>query len=222
MPKLVNKSIAFISSIIISALTTNIMLKNFMLCFNSASFEIADPIFGYDISYFIFQKPFIEFMLIYILLLVVGLTIYTVIYYIISFNIFFYGVSREILRNSHFTKQLVSHIIIIVILLASLTYIGIQDMEVNKFLTLKDGTSYSIYGAGFADVTIRLWGYKILTIVMVVSIILAVIIAAAVTVLAVKILLWMIETVKIKYFAIYDFAIGIIACIIGIFEIALK
>ena len=67
MPKLVNKSIAFISSIIISALTTNIMLKNFMLCFNSASFEIADPIFGYDISYFIFQKPFIEFMLIYIL-----------------------------------------------------------------------------------------------------------------------------------------------------------
>ena len=79
MPKLVNKSIAFISSIIISALTTNIMLKNFMLCFNSASFEIADPIFGYDISYFIFQKPFIEFMLIYILLLVVGLTIYTVI-----------------------------------------------------------------------------------------------------------------------------------------------
>lgn len=175
MPKLVNKSIAFISSIIISALTTNIMLKNFMLCFNSASFEIADPIFGYDISYFIFQKPFIEFMLIYILLLVVGLTIYTVIYYIISFNIFFDGVSREILRNSHFTKQLVSHIIIIVILLASLTYIGIQDMEVNKFLTLKDGTSYSIYGAGFADVTIRLWGYKILTIVMVVSIILAVI-----------------------------------------------
>lgn len=56
----------------------------------------------------------------------------------------------------------------------------------------------------------------------IVSIILALIIAAAVTVLAVKILLWMIETVKIKYFAIYDFAIGIIACIIGIFEIALK
>lgn len=56
----------------------------------------------------------------------------------------------------------------------------------------------------------------------IVSIILGVIIAAAVTVFAVKILLWMIDSVKIKYFAFYDFTIGIIAVIVGIFEIALK
>ena len=37
-------------------------------------------IFGYDIGYFMFQKPFIEFMLIYALLLVVGLTVYNIIY----------------------------------------------------------------------------------------------------------------------------------------------
>ncbi len=175
MPKLVNKSIAFITSILISTFTTNIMLKKLMLCFNSAYFEITDPIFGYDISYFMFQKPFIEFMLIYVLLLIIGLTIYTALYYIISFNIFFDGVSREILKNSHFTKQLISHIVIVVILLAILTYLGIQDMGLDKFLTLKDGTAYSIYGSGFIDVTIKLWGYKILTIVMVISVILAVI-----------------------------------------------
>ena len=151
------------------------MLKKIMLCFNSASFEIEDPIFGYDISYFMFKKPFIEFMLIYIMLLIVGLTIYTVLYYIISFNMFFDGISREILKNNHFTKQLVFHTIVIVVLLSILTYVGIQDMGTNKFLTLKGETAYSIYGSGFTDVTIKLWGYKVLTVVMVISIILAVI-----------------------------------------------
>ena len=175
MPKLINKSIAVISSIIISTFTTNIMLKKIMLCFNSASFEIEDPIFGYDISYFMFKKPFIEFMLIYIMLLIVGLTIYTILYYIISFNMFFDGINREILKNNHFTKQLVFHTIVIVILLSILTYVGIQDMGTNKFLTLKGETAYSIYGSGFTDVTIKLWGYKVLTVVMVISIILAVI-----------------------------------------------
>lgn len=175
MPKLINKSIAVISSIIISTFTTNIMLKKIMLCFNSASFEIEDPIFGYDISYFMFKKPFIEFMLIYIMLLIVGLTIYTILYYIISFNKFFDGINREILKNNHFTKQLVFHTIVIVILLSILTYVGIQDMGTNKFLTLKGETAYSIYGSGFTDVTIKLWGYKVLTVVMVISIILAVI-----------------------------------------------
>ena len=88
---------------------------------------------------------------------------------------FFDGINREILKNNHFTKQLVFHTIVIVILLSILTYVGIQDMGTNKFLTLKGETAYSIYGSGFTDVTIKLWGYKVLTVVMVISIILAVI-----------------------------------------------
>ena len=82
MPKLPNKSIAFIISIIVSAVTSKVILNTYMLCMNSTSFGVVDPVFGYDIGYFMFQKPFIEFILIYALLLVIGLTIYNVIYYI--------------------------------------------------------------------------------------------------------------------------------------------
>ena len=79
MPKLPNKSIALIISIIVSSITSTVILKTYMLCMNSTSFGVTDPIFGYDIGYFMFQKPFIEFMLIYILLMVIGITIYNVI-----------------------------------------------------------------------------------------------------------------------------------------------
>lgn len=88
MPKLPNKSIALIISIIVSSITSTVILKTYMLCMNSTSFGVTDPVFGYDIGYFMFQKPFIEFMLIYILLMVIGITIYNVIYYIAVFNIY--------------------------------------------------------------------------------------------------------------------------------------
>lgn len=175
MPKLPNKSIAFIFAIVISTFTTNILLRKFLLCFNSASFEILDPIFGYDISYFMFKKPFIEFMLFYLLAIVIGITIYTVIYYIISFNAFFNGIDREILKKSHFTKQIISHIIIIVILISGLTYLGTHNMITDRFIDLEGDTSYSLYGSGFTDVAIKVWGYRILSLVMVVSVILAII-----------------------------------------------
>lgn len=174
IPKLPNKSIALIFSIIISAVTTPLVLKKFMLCFNSALFEMSDPIFGYDISYFIFKKPFIELMITYFLALIIGLTIYTVIYYIIVFNKFFDGISRETLKQSHFTKQIISHIIIIVVLFAGLTYLGTHNMIVDKFLVLDDGTSYSLYGSGFADVIIKVWGNRILSVIMIISVLLAI------------------------------------------------
>ena len=60
MPKLLNKSIAFIVAVLVSAVTSNFIMQKLLLCFNSAQFGIQDPIFGFDIGYFVFQKPFIE------------------------------------------------------------------------------------------------------------------------------------------------------------------
>ena len=82
LPRLPNKSLAFIISIIVSSITSKIILNTYLLCMNSTAFGVVDPIFGLDIGYFMFQKPFVEFMIIYALLLVVGLTIYNIIYYI--------------------------------------------------------------------------------------------------------------------------------------------
>ena len=174
MPKLPNKSLAFIISVIVSAVTTELILNQYMLFANSTSFEITDPVFGYDIGYFMFQKPFIETILMYVMLLIVGLTIYTVIYYIAVFNICFDGVDRETLKKSKLLKQLFTNIKILAIVLAVFVFIKTQDIGFGKFLNLQEDTTYSIYGAGVTDVTIKLWGYRILPIIIILSVFMAI------------------------------------------------
>ena len=171
MPKLLNKSISFIIAIIVSAATSSFIMEKLLLCFNSAQFGIQDPIFGMDIGYFIFQKPFIELVIWYFMAIMVALLIYMAIYYIVSFNMFFDGVDRKTLKNSVIIKQLTTFAMIITLLLAALVFVKTQDIGTEKFLTLKnEETSYSLYGAGLTDVIIKLWGYRILALVMIFSI----------------------------------------------------
>lgn len=174
MPKLPNKSIAFIVSIIVSSITSKVMLQTYMLFMNHTSFEAVDPIFGHDIGYFMFQKPFIEFMLAYLLLLVIGITIYSAIYYIATFNIYFEGIGRETLKKSKILKQLLNNIMIVAILLAGLVFMQTQNIGFEKFMSLQEDTTYSIYGAGVTDKTIKLWGYRVLPIIIVISVYMAI------------------------------------------------
>ena len=171
MPKLLNKSISFIIAIIVSAATSSFIMEKLLLCFNSAQFGIQDPIFGMDIGYFVFQKPFIELVIWYFMAIMVALLIYMAIYYIVSFNMFFDGVDRKTLKNSVIIKQLTTFAMIITLLLAALVFVKTQDIGTEKFLTLKnEETSYSLYGAGLTDVIIKVWGYRILALVMIFSI----------------------------------------------------
>lgn len=174
MPKLPNKSISFIISIIVSAITTELILNQYMLFTNSTMFVKSDPIFGLDIGYFIFQKPFIETILLYAICIIVGLTIYTIIYYIAVFNLCFDGVDREILKKSKLLKQLFTNLKILSIFLALFVLVKIQDIGSDKFLNLQEDTTYYIYGAGVTDVTIKLWGYAIVPILIVLSVFMAI------------------------------------------------
>ena len=175
MPKILNKSLAFVLAIIVSGLTTSVLLDKVMLCFNSAGFGINDPIMNYDIGYFVFQKPFIEFILIYAMGIVVGLTIYAALYYIIAINHYFDGVNRETLRKSPLIKQALVNLRVLAVLLGISIIIWTQNIGTQKFMTLEqDSMAYSLYGAGVADTTIQLWGYRILAVVLIVSIFIAV------------------------------------------------
>lgn len=173
MPKLPNKSIALIGSLILSYISTKIVTQKALLAFSGARFGIDDPIFGNDISFYMFQKPFIEFMILLLGALIIGFAIYRVIYYIIVFNFCFDGVDRETLKQSNFIKKIISSIRIITILVAILTLLNTQDILFDKMITLEDELAKvetQIYGAGLTDVTIKLWGYRILSIVMIISI----------------------------------------------------
>jgi len=172
MPKLPNKSIAFIISIIGSSILTSIFLEKTMLFVYNTWFGINDPIFGIDIGFFFFQKPFIELVLRYVTMIFIGLAIYTAAYYIIVFNICLEGVDKQLLLKSKFIKTLKIDAILIIISIACTTFLDTYNMVFNEFISLKDNLSTKLIGAGISDVTIRLWGYRILGIVMIISVVL--------------------------------------------------
>lgn len=175
MPKLINKSISFILSIIISVITSNVLMEKAILFFNATSFGIKDDIFGNDIGYYLFQQPFIELVLMYALILLIGLTVYSGIYYIVVLNTSFDGVKAETLKNGKIVGHLLANAKILSIILALLVFVGTQDLSSQKFLTVgEDISAYALYGAGFTDIMIKIWGYRILSIVIIISVFLAI------------------------------------------------
>ena len=173
MPKLPNKSIALIISAIISILMANYITEKVMFIFNSTFFGSTDPIFNMDIAYYMFQKPFIEFILYYLVAIFIGLTIYIAVYYIIVFNTCFDGIDIQTLKKNTFVKQIITNIIIISILIGALTIIKSQDIVFGSFITLNDEENTSLAGAGFTDVTVKLWGYRIFGLIIPISVCMA-------------------------------------------------
>lgn len=174
MPRLPNKSISLIIATLVSLITSNLTMNKLILFVNSTSFEIKDMIFHHDIGYYLFQKPFLEYIIWFGIITMVALTAYAGIYYIVALNTQFDGVRSETLKNSKIVKQLLNNVKVISILIAILAFFKTQDLSSSKFLTIGDKNTYSLYGAGLADVSIKLWGYRILSVLIVISVFLAV------------------------------------------------
>ncbi len=174
MPKMPNKSIAFIGAIIISFIVTPCLIEKFMLCLNSTSFGITDVILGYDIGYFIFVQPFLQYILYYVLYAIIGLTVYAVLYYIVVFNLCFDGVDRDVLGKGTLLKQLCLNLMFATIFISMIIVVETQNVGLQKILTLQNGLEpYILYGAGVSEVTIKMWGYRILAGIIVISVAMA-------------------------------------------------
>ena len=94
-----NKSLALVISALVSFVTSSALMQKIMLIANGTSFGIQDPIFGLDIAYYMFQKPVIETLALYFVILFVGLSIYIALYYVIAFNRYFDGVDGKMLKR---------------------------------------------------------------------------------------------------------------------------
>lgn len=175
IPKLPSKSIAFIVSIIATMFISEVLTKKVMFAFNSGWFGQTDPIFNLDIGYYMFQKPFIEFILMYIIVLMIVLTVYIAVYYIIVFNKYFEeGINVETLKKNTFIKQLMVHIMIIALAISGLVLVKTQDILYGNILNLANEEKTTLLGAGLSDVTIKLWGYRILAVLISVCVFLAI------------------------------------------------
>lgn len=164
IPKLPNKSLALVISALVSFVTSSALMQKIMLISNGTSFGIQDPIFGLDIAYYMFQKPVIETLALYFVILFVGLSIYIALYYVIAFNRYFDGVDGKMLKESLFMKKLTRNALLIIIGIAILTVINTQNTMFGKILTVKN--DLEIVGAGMTETTIKLWGYVIFAFVI--------------------------------------------------------
>ena len=166
MPKLLNKSLALVISAITSIIVASVLMQKIMLMINSTSFGIPDPIFGLDISYYIFQKPVIEAFVLYFTVLFVGLSIYMALYYVIIFNRFFDGIDGKMFKESLFMKKLMRNIMLVIIGIAIMTILNAQNTMYGTLITIND--SIDIIGAGMIETTIQLWGYIIFAFVIII------------------------------------------------------
>ena len=166
IPKLPNKSLALVISAISSFVVSSVLMQKFMLATSGASFGTQDPIFGLDISYYMFLKPFIETLIFYFVIVFVSLSLYMALYYVIVFNRYFDGIDGKMLKESLFMKKLLRNVMIIVIGIAILTVLGTQNVMFGKILTV--GDDIEINGAGMTEATIQVWGYAIFALVIVI------------------------------------------------------
>ena len=176
MPKFPNKSISFITAVIVGAITSKVFLQKTILFFNSTFFGKNDEIYNHDIGYYLFTQPFLKSILIYMLVTFAIVTLYAAIYYIYLINTqFTSGVEAETLRNSIIKRQLLNNARIIIILIAIFTFINAENLSAQTFLTVGEhGNTYALVGAGITDITIKVWGYRILSIIMVLAIFVAI------------------------------------------------
>ena len=166
IPKLPNKSLSLVISAIVSIIVSAVLMQKIMLAINSTAFGIQDPIFNLDISYYMFIKPIIEAILIYFVALVVGLSLYMALYYVIVFNMYFDGIDGKMFKKSLFMKKLTRNIMLLVIGIALITVLNTQNIMQGKILTVDE--DIDIVGAGITETTIKLWGYVIFAFIIII------------------------------------------------------
>ncbi len=174
IPHLPNKSLALVFALIAAFVTPNIFLEKLILFKNVAQFGIADPIFNMDIGFYMFQAPFIGLILYYLLTITIILTAYVGIYYIAVFNIYFDGIDGKTLKSNTFIKHLLFNVMIIATLISLIIIFNMQNIVLDRFLNLNGEMEVSIVGAGLIESTIKLWGYRILAVIIFISVFMAI------------------------------------------------
>ena len=106
LPRLPNKSIAFIVSVIVAFIAQLILTEKYLMFSNVPKFGISDPVFGLDASFYMFQMPFIKAVLIFLICFLAILTIYISVFYIATLNICLKGVEIDDLKQNKFLKIL--------------------------------------------------------------------------------------------------------------------
>lgn len=167
-PRLPNKSIAIMFSSVESIIVSILFTPKIILWISNIGFGRSDPIFGLDISFFMFLEPLIKMSITYFIGIFVFLILYVFIYYVIVFNKYFDGIDKGTLVKSYVMKTLYRNIKLITIGISAYILICSMDVVFDNFLTTDN--NIKLAGSGLVDSTIKYWGYNILAIVLLISV----------------------------------------------------
>lgn len=171
VPKLPNKSLSFLLALFGGIVASTTLADKLALFTNAAQFGQYDPIFKIDIGYYMFSLPFIQTLLIYLMEVLLVAIIYTALYYVITLNSFTDGVDVEVLKKNTFIKQELFIFVLLAIVFCTYIFINSQNILTGNMLTIGDEAETELIGAGKTDVTIKLWGYRILTFIVAIAVI---------------------------------------------------
>ncbi len=171
MPKLPNKTFAMIGAIIFAMIGMAMLNKQYTMFGNIAWFGKTDPVFDTDIAYYIFTLPFIEAMIFFMIGELVALLVYTAIYYVVVMNVYLDGIDIELLKKNTFIKQIVGILVMVALLFSGYIFITSQNILTQDMLTLENNSNIDLIGAGKSDVTIKLWGYRLFSVVLFFSVV---------------------------------------------------
>lgn len=153
--RLPNKSIAFFIALVAAFFLKEFASQNILLYLNSRFFAAEEHVFGKDIGYYIFQRPFLIDMCNFAKGLILSLIVYTLGYYVVAFGTCFNGIElKHLKKNGVVNHNVANAAIFLIIMIISYTF----TMEDALFGQFADG----FVGAGFTDVNIKLVAYKII------------------------------------------------------------
>lgn len=168
IPRLPNKSIALVVASIESLMVTKIFTPNIILLLSNTVVGESDPVFGLDISFFMFLEPLIKMGIIYLITILVAIIIYAFGYYVVVFNKYFDGIDKETLKNSPMMKTIYRNIKLITICISAFIIVCSVDIVFDNFLTTDN--NIKLAGAGIVDRTIKYWGNIILALILLIAV----------------------------------------------------
>lgn len=172
VPKLPNKSISLIAGLISGEAGLKFLYSPFITCINASSFGTTEPVFGKDIGFYMFILPFMKTLIIFLIVVALIMIIYTAVYYVIAINVCFKnGIDSKDLKDNTFIKQIKFLAIVFGIFISLYILVSAQDILTGNMITIKDDQGTELIGAGLADTVIKLWGYRIFAVIVLVSII---------------------------------------------------
>ncbi|NLY77749.1 MAG: UPF0182 family protein [Tissierellia bacterium] len=153
---------------------------NLLLYINRSPFNIKDPIFNKDLSFYIFTLPFYKEILSLVLVVIMMLILLTFVTYIMLFsvrrpseNIFqeqeIFGDFKKPILNKFINKRALKEALLNMWILGSLI-LAIQGINfiLNKYMLLYSNRGV-IFGAGFTDVKVTLKVYWLIGIGLIIS-----------------------------------------------------